>query len=50
MYILVVVALVLCIAFKILNVSNSAEKSIFYCKNAKFLEEILKHTPSLAEP
>ena len=50
MYEVVLVALILCVLFKILNVNNTAEKSLFYCANAKFLEEILKHTPSLSEP
>ena len=36
--------------FKILNVNNSAEKSIFYCKNQKFLEEFLKRAPELELP
>jgi hypothetical protein len=27
-----------------------AEKSLFYCSNAKFLEDILKKVPELSEP
>merc|ERR1719427_1726941 len=50
MYALVLVAICLCILFKILNVNNSPEKSIFYCSNQKFLEEFLKRAPELAEP
>lgn len=50
MYALVLVALVLCILFKILNVNNSGQKSIFYCSNQKFLEQFLKRAPELAEP
>merc|ERR1719427_1898400 len=50
MYVLVLVAIALCFLFKILNVNNSPEKSIFYCSNQKFLEEFLKRAPELAEP
>ena len=50
MYALVLVAICLCVLFKILNVNNSPEKSIFYCANQKFLEEFLKRAPELAEP
>ena len=50
MFYLVIVAVILCILFKILNVNNSAEKSIFYCKNQKFLEEFLKRAPELELP
>ena len=50
MYVLVLVAICLCILFKILNVNNSPEKSMFYCSNQKFLEEFLKKAPELAEP
>merc|ERR1712123_394580 len=50
MYALVLAAICLCVLFKILNVNNSPEKSIFYCANQKFLEEFLKRAPELAEP
>jgi len=50
MYVLVLVAIILCILFKILNVNNSPEKSLFYCSNQKFLEEFLKRAPELTEP
>ena len=50
MYVIVVVALILCILFKVLNVNNSPERSLFYCANAKLLEQILKSAPQLAEP
>merc|ERR1719431_2019652 len=50
MYALVLVALVLCVLFKILNVNNTGEKSQFYCANQKFLEEFLKRAPELTEP
>lgn len=50
MYQLVIVAVILCILFKALNVNNSPAKSMFYCANARFLEEMQKYTPSLAEP
>eukprot|EP00095_Tigriopus_kingsejongensis_P001679 maker-scaffold1518_size37722-snap-gene-0.14 protein:Tk01679 transcript:maker-scaffold1518_size37722-snap-gene-0.14-mRNA-1 annotation:"unknown" len=50
MYVLALVALILCILFKILNVNNSPTKSLFYSANATFLEEILKHTPAITEP
>ena len=50
MYVLVLVAICLCILFKILNVNNSPEKSLFYCSNQQYLEEFLKRAPELAEP
>jgi len=50
MFYLVIVAVILCILFKILNVNNSPEKSIFYCSNQKFLEEFLKRAPELELP
>jgi len=50
MFALVLVAVILYILFKILNVNNSPEKSIFYCSNQKFLNEFLKRAPELAEP
>jgi len=50
MYVIVFVALILCIVFKVLNVNNSPERSLFYCANAKLLEQILKSAPQLAEP
>lgn len=50
MYALLLVATVLCVLFKILNVNNSGQKSLFYCANQKFLEEFLKRAPEMAEP
>ena len=50
MYQVVIVAVVLCILFKVLNVNNSPAKSLFYSANAKFLEQILQNAPSLNEP
>jgi len=51
MFALVVVATILYILFfKILNVNNSPERSIFYCSNQKLLEDFLKRAPELAEP
>jgi len=50
MYVIVLVALILCILFKVLNVNNCPEKSLFYCANAKLLDQILKNAPTLAEP
>jgi abhydrolase domain-containing protein 2 len=50
MYALIVVAVILCVLFKLLNVNNSPERSIFYCSNANFLDQILKHAPLLNEP
>jgi len=50
MYALALVAIILCMLFKILNVNNSPEKSIFYCSNQKVLNEFLKRAPELAEP
>lgn len=50
MFYLVIVAIIFIVLFKILNVNNSAEKSIFYCKNQKFLDEFLKRAPELELP
>ena len=50
MYVYFVVAVILCLLFKVLNVNNSPEKSLFYCKNAALLDHIMKHAPILAEP
>lgn len=50
MYVLIVVAVILCLLFKLLNVNNSPEKSLFYCCNVDFLDQILKHAPLLSEP
>jgi hypothetical protein len=50
MYLLALVAVILCILIKALNVNSSPAKSIFFCANAKFLEDIIKNSPSLAEP
>lgn len=50
MYVLALVAVILCVLFKLLNVNNVPQRSLFYCANSKFLEEILKNAPSLAEP
>ncbi|XP_040565520.1 abhydrolase domain-containing protein 2 [Lepeophtheirus salmonis] len=50
MYLLVLVALILCILFKILNVNTSPQKSLFYSANAKFIEQILQHAPTLCQP
>ena len=50
MYVLIVVAIILCFLFKLLNVNNSPERSLFYAKDASFLDQILKHTPILSAP
>jgi len=50
MYVLALVAVILCFLIKVLNVNNSPAKSLFFCTNAKFLEEVLKSAPQLAEP
>ena len=50
MFYLAVVAVILCILFKILNVNNTGQKSIFYCQNQKFLDEFLKRAPELELP
>jgi len=50
MYALALVAVILCILFKILNVNNWPTKSIFYCANQHFLDEFRKRMPSLDEP
>ncbi len=50
MYQVVLVAVVLCFLFKVLNVNNSPARSLFYSANAKLLEQILQKAPSLAEP
>ncbi len=48
MYLLALVAVILCILIKVLNVNSSPAKSLFYCANSKFLEDLLKTSPSLA--
>lgn len=50
MFSLLLIAVILCILFKILNVADYPEKSLFYCANSKFLEEMLKKVPDLSEP
>lgn len=50
MYVLALVAVILCFLIKVLNVNSSPAKSLFFCANAKFLEEVLKSAPQLAEP
>ena len=50
MFGVVLVAVILCILFKILNVNNSPEKSLFYCSNQSFLDQFLKKAPDLAKP
>jgi len=48
--VLILVAVILCFLFKVLNVNNLPAKSVFYCCNADFLDQILKHAPILSEP
>ena len=50
MYVLILVAILLCFIFKILNVNNSPEKSLFYCSSQTFLDEFLKKAPELTQP
>ena len=50
MYVLILVAILLCFIFKILNVNNSPEKSLFYCSSQTYLEEFLKKAPELTQP
>lgn len=50
MYGLIVVAIILCFLFKVLNVNNSPQKSMFYCRNADFLNQVLKQATILSEP
>jgi len=50
MFLQVLVAFFLCILFKVLNVNNSPERSLFYCANTKLLDQIIKNAPKLAEP
>ena len=50
MYFLILVAILLCFIFKILNVNNSPEKSLFYCSSQQFLDEFLKKAPELTQP
>jgi len=50
MYFLIMVAILLCFIFKILNVNNSPEKSLFYCSSQTFLDEFLKKAPELTQP
>jgi len=48
--VLILVAVILIFLFKVLNVNNLPAKSVFYCCNADFLDQILKHAPMLSEP
>jgi len=50
MFHLVLVAVILCLIFKALNVNSSPAKSVFYSSSAKLVEQVLAHAPSLAEP
>ncbi|KDR10438.1 abhydrolase domain-containing protein 2 [Zootermopsis nevadensis] len=47
---LAVVAVILCILFRILNVNSQPQKPFLYCKDLSFLDTILKIAPLLQEP
>ncbi|XP_046403066.1 abhydrolase domain-containing protein 2 [Ischnura elegans] len=47
---LAVIAVILCILFRILNVNSQPLKPSVYCKDLNFLETILKIAPILQEP
>ena len=49
MYALVIVAVVLCFLFKVLNVNNSPARSLFYCADAGLLEQIRKYAPAVSD-
>jgi abhydrolase domain-containing protein 2 len=48
--ILAVVAVILCVLFRILNVNSEPFKPSVYCKDLNFLESIMKMAPLLQEP
>ncbi|XP_012286299.1 abhydrolase domain-containing protein 2 [Orussus abietinus] len=45
-----IVAVILCILFRILNVNSAPQKPQLYCQDQAFLASILKISPVLAEP
>ncbi|XP_034941848.1 abhydrolase domain-containing protein 2 [Chelonus insularis] len=47
---LAVVAVILCILFRILNVSSAPQKPVLVCQDVAFLSTILKIAPVIAEP
>lgn len=47
---LAVVAVILCILFRILNVNTQPQKPILWCKDGGFLETLLNIAPMLGEP
>ncbi|KAG8226380.1 hypothetical protein J437_LFUL007779 [Ladona fulva] len=48
--VLAVIAVILCVLFRILNVNSQPCKPSVYCKDLNFLETILKIAPVLQEP
>ncbi|CAB3362916.1 Hypothetical predicted protein [Cloeon dipterum] len=48
--ILAVVAVILCVLFRILNVNSEPTKPVVFCKDRNFFESILKMAPLLNEP
>lgn len=47
---LAVIAVILCILFRILNVNSQAQKPIVWCADHKFLDNIMKISPVINEP
>ena len=50
MSLIIVTVFILLISVKLLNLNNKPEKSVFYCSNAQFKEQIIKHAPNLSKP
>uniref|UniRef100_A0A1B6CY92 AB hydrolase-1 domain-containing protein n=2 Tax=Clastoptera arizonana TaxID=38151 RepID=A0A1B6CY92_9HEMI len=47
---LIIVAVVICILFRLLNVTSHPQKPVFFCKDLNFLATILKIAPILENP
>lgn len=47
---LAVVAVILCVLFRILNVNSQPQKPVIYGKDIGFIENILFISPFLSEP
>ncbi|XP_011310910.1 abhydrolase domain-containing protein 2 [Fopius arisanus] len=47
---LALIAVILCVLFRILNVNSSAQKPVIVCQDQGFLSTVLKIAPVIAEP
>ncbi|EEB17238.1 alpha/beta hydrolase domain containing protein, putative [Pediculus humanus corporis] len=50
MYVLAVVAVVLCLLFRVLNVNSQPQKPVIVCQDISFLETIFKLSPIFNDP